>query len=193
MPIKLTTLFSPKWILTKIHFPFMNNFICSGMMILLFNFRLHRNWFCAKSAFWGSNSWMCQQYEREMGFEFLPYLLWCKMNHIVELKTYFHATLDYNPTVWGGTHWKWNFGTYWTLNHCKGSGEIELFCAHSEFNFTTSQCRGDETAKVWLRVLHWNISTCESVTFTGYYNWHKCSTIANIQTIYPRIQVSKQC
>lgn len=150
MPIKLTTLFSPKWILTKIHFPFMNNFICSGMMILLFNFLLHRNWFCAKSAFWGSNSWMCQQYEREMSFEFLPYLPWRKMNHIVELKTYFHATLDYNPTVWGGTHWKWNFGTYWTLNHCKGSGEIELFCTPSEFNFTTSQCRGDETARVWL-------------------------------------------
>jgi len=110
----------------------------------------------------------------------LPYLPWHKMNHIVELKTYFHATLDYNPTVWGGTHWKWNFG-YWTLNHCKGSGEIELFYTVSEFNFTTSQCRGDETVKVWLWVLHWNTSTCESVTFTGY-NWDKCSATANIQT-----------
>jgi len=29
----------------------------------------------------------------------LPYLPWHKMNHIVELKTYFHATLDYNPSV----------------------------------------------------------------------------------------------
>lgn len=45
-----------------------------------------------------------------------------KMNHIVELKTYFHATLDYNPTVWGGTCWKWNFASYWTLNHGKGWG-----------------------------------------------------------------------
>lgn len=150
----------------------MNNFICSGMMILLFNFCPRRNWFC-QICILGSNSWMCQQYRREMGFEFLPYLPWCKMDHIVHLKTYFHATLDYNPTAWGGTHWKWNFGTYWTLNHCIGSGEIELFCTLSEFNFTTSQSRGGETARAWHWVLHWNISACESETFTGDCNWDK--------------------
>lgn len=167
----------------------MNNFICSGLKILSFNFCPHRNWFCAKSAFWTLNSWMCQQYGREMGFEFLPYLPWCKMNHIVQLKTYFHATLDYNPTVWGGTHWKWNFGTYWTLNHRMGSGEIELFCTSSEFNFTTSQSRGDETERVWHWVSHWNISTCEHLQAT--ITETSSLQLPTFRLIYPRIQVCK--